>query len=294
MIIVRLTGGLGNQLFQFFAAYALGKKYGLSVGIDCRHFIRNVGRKYELDKFKISNYVSVVNTLPLSNPAHWDLLYQIIRRTKFVSIFENVFKEDRFEFNKSFFSLKIPEKGILYLDGLFQSYKYFEFIRNDVIDLMSPISALSDYSENVLDRIIGSNSVAIHVRRGDYVSNKGTAAYHGICSLDYYELAIRKILHEVDSPEFYIFSDDLLWAKANIVIPSAEVIYVDNKDPSLAHEDLVLMSKCKHNIIANSTFSWWPAWLNENQKKIVVVPRQWFQGYKVSTNDLIPDDWIPL
>ena len=136
-------------------------------------------------------------------------------------------------------------------------------------------------------------AVSLHIRRGDYVSNPVTNNYHGTCSLAYYKKAVLLLKEKIENPSFFIFSDDLLWARENLdFINDMTFIDLDKSIPD--HEEMHLMSQCKHNIIANSSFSWWGAWLNENSDKIVIAPKKWFSDNTINTEDLIPAKWMRI
>ena len=157
---------------------------------------------------------------------------------------------------------------------------------------------MSGYSGGIYSRldtlpILAVNSVSIHVRRGDYLTNPVTFQTHGLCDIDYYKKAIDEILDLVDKPHFFIFSDDQSWAKSNIIF-GAPTDYVMHNNSLKNYEDLRLMSYCRHHIIANSSFSWWGAWLGNNPEKIVIAPKKWFNDPKIDTTDLIPDTWLRL
>ena len=143
------------------------------------------------------------------------------------------------------------------------------------------------------EQISSSTPVSIHIRRGDYVNDSHTNSVHGTCGLDYYQNAMKLISGRVDKPTFFCFSDDIEWAK-NKLHAQYPIIYVDHNGLDNASEDMRLMSQCKHNIIANSSFSWWGAWLNSNPDKIVIAPTKWFQKEDYDTRDLIPAGWIRL
>jgi len=149
-------------------------------------------------------------------------------------------------------------------------------------------------SEQFLEKskqIKNKNSVAIHVRRGDYISNPIVNQQFGICSAEYYENAIRDILLKVEMPEFFVFSDDISWCKDNLNVKDINIQYITGfKD----YEDLILISQCKHQIISNSTFGWWGAWLNQNPFKIVIAPKIWYIDPTLDTSMLIPTEWIRL
>jgi hypothetical protein len=136
------------------------------------------------------------------------------------------------------------------------------------------------------------NSVSLHVRRGDYVSNPDANKYHGTKGLDYYIAALARVNKSQKDSTVFVFSDDIAWCKKNLKLKAKKVVWVDGKNSPI--EDIYLMSLCKSNIIANSTFSWWGAWLNSNPKKIVVAPKVWFSDSNIDTSDLIPADWTRL
>ena len=135
-----------------------------------------------------------------------------------------------------------------------------------------------------------TNSVSLHIRRGDYVSNQKTNQTHGTCDLDYYQRCITEIEKEVENPYFFVFSDEIEWVKENLKI-NHPAEYVDQNTGDKSYEDMRLMSQCKHNVIANSSFSWWGAWLNSYPDKIVFAPKRWFASDKHNTKDLIPEGW---
>ena len=143
------------------------------------------------------------------------------------------------------------------------------------------------------DAIDSSVSVSVHIRRGDYVTNRHTNAVHGVCPLSYYKKAMKFIEDRVAQPEYFVFSDDLDWVKGNLQTHS-KVRFVDNNRESNSYNDMHLMSLCKHSIIANSSFSWWGAWLGGNKDKIVVAPSQWFRDRELDSSDHIPSSWYRM
>jgi hypothetical protein len=200
---------------------------------------------------------------------------------------KNIYREPHFHFDKNFFKLKDP----VFLDGFWQSPLYFKDIdttlRQDFIVNPGLIKNVMEKGKELEER----PSVAVHIRRGDFLNVKA-AAYHGVLSAFYYEKAIRLIKERIPSASVYFFSDDIGWVKQNLAIDkNAEFISAFSKSPT---EDFYLMTKCRHNILANSSFSWWPAWLNSHPEKIVVAPKKWFAYSHINTNDLIPADWIRI
>lgn len=179
-----------------------------------------------------------------------------------------------------------------YLEGYWQSERYFKEFSNIIradFEFKAPISA----SNNELAvQIVNTNAVSMHIRRGDYISNKKNTSIYSVCSLDYYRLAIATVTEKVTNPVFYIFSDDIPWVKSNLTI-KAHNVFVDHNKGAESYNDMRLMSLCQHNIIANSSFSWWGAWLNKNPEKIVIAPNKWFSN-NTNDADLIPENWIRL
>ena len=136
-------------------------------------------------------------------------------------------------------------------------------------------------------------SVCIHIRRGDYVEDIITNQFHGVCNLDYYYRSIEYIASKIKNPYFFVFSDDPLWVKQNLIL-KYPCDYIDQNFGKKDYEDMRVISKCKHNIIANSSFSWWGAWLNINPNKIVIAPKNWFKSKAINTKDLIPESWFKI
>jgi hypothetical protein len=267
-------GGLGNQLFQ----YALGRAIEISchedVSFETSFFGSQNKRRYMLDVFNTKVKIRS------------DSFLRIFKREKHLI-------EHNLEYIPSLFS-DIQEGGRFYLDGYWQTEKYFKHIRKE---LLSEITLKNPYSQDaeILSRAIAASatSVAIHVRHGDYITDPQANTVLGVCSPEYYHRAIETIQQKVHDPHFFIFSDDIEWAKDNLNLDPTMTTYVSGiglKD----EEELMLMSECKHDIIANSSFSWWSAWLNPNTQKIIIAPRAWFKSPDFKTENIIPSSWIRL
>ena len=179
-----------------------------------------------------------------------------------------------------------------YLDGYFQSFKYFELIADQIRNELSPVTDYGKLDLEVKSKIESVESVSIHVRRGDYVTSKASMKTLGVCDLDYYDRAINEIVRRLGDPHFFIFSDDPEWSKENLKVPGS-VTYVSHNSGPTAFQDIRLMSICNHHIIANSTFSWWGAWLNSSKEKIVITPKKWFSN-GMSSKTLIPENWLQV
>ncbi len=296
MINVFVFGGLGNQMFQYAAARALADQLEVKVCIDQSllniHSKNITPRHYELDLFFLKHHEKITSSEKMSFLFH--KIYPKIRHTIFGKKIANHYKlyeeKDAFNFDSNFLSL---QDNTLLL-GYFQSEKYFASFQDIVRKCFIFKKRLSGENAKVADKIKSSNAVSIHIRRGDYVSNKKSANTYASVSSEYYEKAIKRIREQIGNPVFFVFSDDPEEAKKIISFPGT--VYVDWNKGQESYIDMQLMSLCKHNIIANSSFSWWGAWLNENKEKLVIAPANWFRDENMNnqTQDLIPEKWIRM
>lgn len=282
MVIIKAQGGLGNQLFQ----YALYKKFEsleIPVYIDVSIYdTKNEERTWLVDKLvEDISYSTLKNKKKLADDylSFWGLVKRKIFGRKKTHFYE----ENSFEFYE-----EILKKNNVYLDGYWQSEQYFWEVRNSIIDSIHFPVLVGRYRE-YQNQIENSNAVSIHVRRGDYLYNQDM--YVDLCSTEYYERAIRYICERVDMPSFFVFSDDINWCKQRFDEIDRRILYIDNGNYS-PYDDLQLMSLCQHNIIANSSFSWWGAWLNENKDKIVVAPNQWTKTHR--NVDIVGRGWVKI
>lgn len=179
-----------------------------------------------------------------------------------------------------------------YVCGYWQSEKYFAEIANEIRIEFSFKLPLSDKNADLVKKISSKDSVSLHVRRNDFVNISKIATVHGLCSMKYYKSAIKYISDRVKEPHIFIFSDDPIWVKNNLNL-DCPCDFIDHNRGAESYNDMRLMSLCKHNIIANSSFSWWGAWLNPNPDKIVIAPKRWFSDQK-NVQDLLPMGWIKL
>jgi hypothetical protein len=290
MVVIKVIGGLGNQLFQYALGRAIEIKLGYKVKYDICDFKTYKLRNFELDKFKTKFELSSKFENILLRNIISKSLYKI--HSKFPSYISirilNYYLESEFKFVNNLF--EIPES--IYLSGYWQSEKYFREFKNVLIDELILKNQPSVENSKYLQKITNSNSVSIHIRRGDYIEDISANNIHGFCGLDYYNKSIYTIESQINDPTFFVFSDDINWAKNNI--KSKFTIFFVDINSDKPEEDLRLMSNCKHNIIANSSFSWWAAWLNTNINKIVIAPQLWFANkYKNSIN-IVPIDWIKI
>ena len=288
--MVKILGGLGNQMFQYAFAYALSKKKGAEIKLDISGFKAYDLRAYELNLFDISLEIAKIEEANRLKYKEENLLQKIVRkvRRKGLLLSDSYYREPHFNFDEKVFDLEN-----VYCDGYWQSEKYFKEYRYELLKEFTLKKDLSKQSQVYKNEIVKTESVSLHIRRGDYVTNEHTNSVHGTCSLAYYREAILLMKSKLSNPSFYIFSDDLQWARKNFnFIENITIIELDKEIPD--HEEMMLMSLCKHNIIANSSFSWWGAWLNQNPNKMVIAPFKWFNDTSKDTSDLIPEIWICL
>lgn len=277
MITIHVSGGLGNQLFQYAAGRALSIKNDERLLIDRRVYIsRENERTFELENYTINAIITP--------SAFFDHLKYKLITTKTKSIFSE--KSVRYDLK-----LAAQPRGA-YLLGHWQSEKYFRKFSSIIKKDLTYKYKLNPYYQFLLKKINNSNSVFLHVRRGDYISNSTYNQVHGICSNDYYTNGLKLIEKIVKNPHIFIFSDDIKWAKSNLHT-NLQTTFVNPKQENACHE-LEIMRACKHSIIANSSFSWWGAWLDEYGGKIIIAPNKWFNSSTHDATDIVPDRWVKI
>jgi len=283
MINVSLLGGLGNVLFQYAAARHLAEINSTSVRFDVIHFFNSYKRDQVLLQLRCLNIDKSVYSL------------NYLDRIKFV--FRNIlntmrnqkYKEKEWGFDPGILTLKDD----ITLNGHFQSEKYFKDIESIIRDEFSFRNINNEIQiEPLKQEILDNNSVSVHVRRGDYLKSK---IHFDLCKTNYYLNSIMYIQDKINNPKIFVFSDDIEWCKNSQIFAECKFVEIESsKENPIV--DLYLMSLCKHNIIANSTFSWWAAWLNSNYDKKVIAPNLWFTNSKnnLVLKDTIPDEWIKI
>jgi len=283
-IIVKLQGGLGNQMFQYSIGRSIANDTNSGLILDLS-FLNKKGdlgytlRDYELDVFGID----AVKQQKQRYFGHsiFSRINTKISRIRYVG-------EKSFRYDPAIFSLK----GNLYLDGFWQTEKYFQQNEELIRQHLSFKAEPDDDNRRLAHLIENMPAVSLHIRRGDYV-NGDVPTYHNLCTLDYYHMAIKRILTVEKNPTFFIFSDDICWTKQNLNLKFPHH-FVENNTRNNHYWDMYLMSLCKHNIIANSSFSWWGAWLNKSKQKLVIAPQKWFNDPKIDTSDIVPSKWIRI
>jgi hypothetical protein len=290
MILVELNGGIGNQMFQYAAAKSLALhhrttlKLDISPGTDKSMPQELKPRQFDLHYFNLPD--KVADTTNIDSFISRSALEKIKEKTK-PNHKRKIYREPFFHFDSNFFDTETD----VYLKGLWQSEKYFTSYKKEIKNIFQFTSETIKAFQEVSFRLKQQNSVSIHIRRGDYLA-KVSLEVLGLIPLEHYQNAIELINSKIPGSSFYFFSDDIQWVKENFQIPNATFV---SGDISKDHvEDLYLMSQCRHNIIANSSFSWWSAWLNDNPEKIVIAPKKWFNKGPKDTQDLLPEKWIKI
>ena len=284
MIIIKIIGGLGNQMFQYSFYRSLQSK-GINVYADLSEFeAYPLHNGYELERiFNLTVRTPSQFILNLFRPNQTKWVFRKLKRVLNLKKTYRV-EEKEFSFDPSFLS-----DTNKYYFGYWQNEGYFHNIAEQIKhDFIFPKIADIE-NETILQKITNTQSVSIHVRRGDYLKDP---LLGNICNLDYYEEAIFNINSKIKNAQFFVFSDDMAWCRQNLKLEN--VTYIDLNKGERSYIDMQLMSNCKHNIIANSSFSWWGAWLNNNPNKVIIAPGKWVNNLTVYDTDICPKNWIKL
>jgi hypothetical protein len=289
MIIVRIKGGLGHQMFQYATGRALALRTGLPLPLvlDTRHYLRPHEHGYALDAFRLADTpidAGLLPPAPRERPiAHW--WWRVRGRQPQLQ------REAGVALDPTIAAISGPA----WIEGYFQSKRYFAGHAATIRADLTPKAAPDPENARWLAEIQAEpRAVSLHVRRGDYVRSAHFAARHGTCTPDYYARALDHIVRQMGTaPVIFAFSDDPDWVRDNLRLP-AEIRIPSHNDASRNAEDLRLMSACRHHIIANSSFSWWGAWLNPREDKIVVAPSRWFADPSTQNPDIWAAGWTRI
>lgn len=291
MKIVKFNGGLGNQLFEYAFGLAVEDYYKEEVYYDVSNYNLKThletSRPFLLNKYnthlkfarKKERKKCINENSKLKNKVNKLFKKEIFKEksNRIIEKHAQIYDENMF-----------LEKENIYFEGFFQSEKYFKHIRKKVLENFTLKESLDEKNTYFLNKILNSTSISLHIRRGDYL----LCDCMENCNLDYYYQGIDYIKQKINNNiEIFIFSDDIPWVKENLKIAD-KVNYIDINNDAASYCDIELMRNCKHNIIANSSFSWWGAWLNNNPNKIVIAPRIWFKNEP--QYDIIPEEWIKI
>ncbi len=302
MILVRISGGLGNQLFQYATARSISIKLNRKLYLDDSWYREidsledfsnpnaTTKREFLLTKFNIKstvlndfylNWIKRLDIKTKNNKFFKYLKSHLFQNLSFTSINSKHYSWDLMSNSKK-----------IYLKGYWQNNIIIEEFRDSLITECKPSLPISENNNQYLTSISSSNSVAVHFRRGDYINKPLSRKIHATCSNNYYYTAINFLQKKMDDLHLFIFSDDISWVKNNFTL-NGNITYISNDGTEYEH--LYLMSNCKHQITANSTYSWWAAWLNENPDKIVITPKYWYYDKKLNETIIrIPDNWIKI
>jgi hypothetical protein len=294
-VIVRILGGLGNQMFQYALGRAIAHRAGASLLLDTNvieHAPQATPRCYDLDIFKLQPTFATRANVSRYHSHGAGLVGKVVHRLRGASGASEILHQYKFGFQPAVLDLRPP----LYVTGYWQSFRYLteieEGLRRDFEFRDALPASVADHA-NAISR---KGSVCLHVRRGDYLEPR-YSNFIGPCDIDYYRRAVARVYQLVDRPEFFIFSDDLDWCRVNFDWLGSAARFMEYTAPAgfkVQASDLQLMTRAEYFIIANSTFSWWAAWLAGKRAKLVIAPKEWFKLPELTTDDLIPDDWERL
>jgi Glycosyl transferase family 11 len=288
---VRLMGGLGNQMFQYAAARRLALARQVPLELDISWFARSPDRAYALGPLNIQEAFATPEELrELTGPSARGVRRLVFRlRRRFRIAYGWTWIHER--------TLSPVDRRVLearertYLDGYWQSEQYFGDVADTIRREFTMDFQPDARSREIADQIATTESVSVHVRRGDYITDPRASRARNVCTPDYYHRSAALIAERVGKPHLFLFSDDPEWVAANLRFEHP-VTLVSETARHKEHEDLRLMSACRHHIIANSSFSWWGAWLNPRRDKVVLAPRRWMNDPRVDDRDVLPPAWI--
>jgi hypothetical protein len=287
-VLLRLAGGLGNQLFQYAAGLALAAERGARLVLDRSSYRRDKQRAYALRPFAVEPALVPGSLEPLFAAFDRRFIGRAMKTLMPAIGWHYVRDRDR-----GYDPTVFPPRGSLVLDGYWQSEKYFAPIADRVRAAFRFRGPPDEANAACLERIAADPAVAVHVRRGDYVSVPEITAIYGVCGPDYYRAAADHLQRIAPETRYFVFSDDPDWAEQNLQWPGPSEVVRHNIGKRDA-DDLRLMAACDHFVIANSSFSWWGAWLASKPGKVVIAPKRWFAGAGHAEADRVPPEWVRL
>jgi len=297
MIVVKLQGGLGNQMFQYAMGRELKRRSGGDLALDLTQLLDRfprsnlVVRDYDLDIFRIQPRLTLLSQIA----RRWPIPLLYMHGTRALARALDRAGLQRYILEPVGFREEVLEaRGNVYLDGYWQSPKYFagsEAILRRELEVKQP---LSPAGERVAAQMSSTDSICVNVRRADYVTLPGSIGTHGFVGKDYYDRGIEQIAPRMKNPYVFVTSDDVQWCRENLRFEYPTTVLGHEYKGYKFGEYLTLMARCKHFLIPNSSFAWWAAWLNPSEDKIVVCPKQWFRDSKIDSSDRIPPQWIRI
>ena len=285
-----LQGGLGNQMFQYAIARALSERYQVAFTLNRTWFDTPqecaTPRQLQLDLLKIKDIQFTSEPFPVKPNKLQRMLQNIMPIGSLI-----YYQKNAFDFDPKILNIKRIHRRNLYLSGYWQGYSYIKSIRIALQQEFQTVSTISNAYQAHLQEISSTESVMVHIRRGDYVHSLAAAKIHGARPLSYYLKAIQELVAKKPNAHFYIFSDDLPWAKQALP-ESIRKTFIENAPSSdAAAQELQLMFACKHHIIANSSLSWWGAWLKQDLNGLVYTPDRWINDHTLELSNLLPSEW---
>ena len=292
MIIVQIVGGLGNQMFQYAFGRRLADGLGVPLKLDITPFRTYDKRRYELGGLRIEQDFASDQEIAW---ARRDRFARV--RSRAGRVFPSLASGPRRMVRERGFAFDPSRLGLLdgvYLEGYWQSERYFDAVTDRLRAEFVPRTPLRGRAAELAERMQHGDSVSLHVRRGDYVSEPSVSVIHLACDEAYYARCVQYLAPRLSAPRFYVFSDEPASARDNLRIPFPTTIVADHCRATDVDE-MWLMSQCRHHVIANSSFSWWGAWLDSRPSKVVLMPRRWFRDREpADTADIRPPGWVAL
>ncbi len=298
MIVVRFTGGLGNQMFQYALGLHLSIKNKTDLKIDTTLLLDRsepheivTHRNLAIDILNVKlNIASQKDIWHFNGKSHKNIFCKIANKISWQFRKNNLIIEKERNFQPSILALS-DNKCLV---GAWQSEKYFKSIEQEIRKQYTFKETLTGIAGELANQIQAKNSIAIQVRRGDYVTSPVYSKTLGAMPVDYFKKGFELLQSKTNINHIYFFSDDINWCKENLKLPITST-YVEAEFPGLKFGTyLHLMSLCNHFIIPNSSFGWWGAWLGKKEEKIVIAPGQWYKDSSLKSEDIVPESWIKL
>jgi hypothetical protein len=296
-ITIHLVGGLGNQMFQYAFGIALAQHYQTNLLLDGSWYgclsAGTTSRQMDLMCLKISN----TQFIPPQKEA-----FSFVKSTRLKKLLQSFLpggpvihrEKNGFVFDPDIFTLNSANTKTHFFMGYWQAFKYIDAIRSQLQSEFQPRAGLNQHYQYYRSLIQSSPATMVHVRRGDYVHLPAAAQFHGVLSLNYYLTGMRLILEREPSTQFFLFSDDLPWCRKNFP-HDFKITFIERSDAEDSDaQEIDLMTYCQHFIIANSSFSWWGAWLRKNVDGLVISPNRWIADTTLDLSDLLPANWKKL
>ncbi len=298
MITVKINGGLGNQMFQYAAGRAIALRTDTALEIETSFFQGTLNEGEYKRKFQLKLFPNIAElNLKEISPKNYrkqrlyekNIFYKtenfLRKKIGVTAAYEYIWERDLLTYEPTFHQQAVSAK-LVYLVGNWQNEKYFQDFESTIRhDFVFPAIKSDSLNNTLMKQIQDTESVSVHVRRSDYL----LAGIHSPVSTEYYQKALQLMQQKLESPNYFVFSDDIAWCRENLGLQNA--CFIEHNVGDTSYRDMQLMSSCKHNIIANSSFSWWGAWLNQYSSKIVVAPENWLVNPLIKTENIVPKNW---